>query len=99
VCLDGHRLVGSTAKLLNISMDKRFYGMDMDVVTVSPKFQVVIPQEVRERIGIKPGERMMVMEKENVIFFIRIGDMKNAKGFLCKDISTKGIRDEVERFG
>jgi len=80
-------------------MDKPFYGNDMEAVTVSPKFQVVIPQKVRERVGIKPGERMMVMEKENVIYLIRIGDIKSAKGFLGKVISTKGIRDEVERFG
>ena len=71
----------------------------MDTVTVSPKFQVVIPQSVRDRVGVKPGERMMVMERGNVIYLVRIGEIKDAKGFLGKKISTKGLRDESERFG
>jgi len=86
-------------KTLYVSMNKLFYGNGMDTVTVSPKFQVVIPQEVRERVGIKPGEHMVVMEKGNVIYLVRIGDIKDAKGFLGKKISTKGLRDESERFG
>lgn len=90
---------GRGGETLNISIDKSFYGIDMEAVTVSPKYQVVIPQEVRERVGIRPGERMMVMEKDNVIYLIRIGDMKGAKGFLGRKIPTKGMRDEVERFG
>ncbi len=97
--VDGASPLGRDGKTLNISIDKPFYGIDMEAVTVSPKYQVVIPQEVRERVGIKPGERMMVMEKDNVIYLIRIGDIKRAKGFLDKEISTKGMRDEVERFG
>lgn len=87
------------SETLNTSMDKPFYGISMEAVTVSPKYQVVIPREVRERVGIKPGERMMVMEKGNVIYLVKIGDMKSAKGFLGRKISTKGIRDETERFG
>ncbi len=34
----------------------------MDTVTVSPKFQVVIPLRVRERMKLEPGTRLMVME-------------------------------------
>lgn len=86
-------------KTLYVSINKTFYGNDMEAVTVSPKYQVVIPREVRARAGIKPGERMMVLEKDNVIYLVRIEDMKRAKGFLGKKISTKGLRDERERFG
>lgn len=89
----------SLHKTLNVSIDKMFYEIDMDIVTVSPKFQVVIPQSVRDRVGIKPGERMIVMERGNVIYLVRIGEIKDAKGFLGKKISTKGLRDESERFG
>ena len=89
----------SSHKTLNTSIGKMFYGIDMDTVTVSPKFQVVIPQSVRDRVGVKPGERMMVMERGNVIYLVRIGEIKDAKGFLGKKISTKGLRDESERFG
>ena len=86
-------------KSLNTSIDKPFYGNAMDTVTVSPKFQVVIPQSVRERMGLKPGERMVAIDRGNTIYFIRVGDIKDAKGFLGKRISSKGLRDESERFG
>ena len=89
----------SVIKSLNISMDKQFYGNGMDTVTVSPKFQVVIPQSVRERMGLKPGERMVAIDRGNTIYFTRVGDIKDAKGFLGKRISSKGLRDESERFG
>ena len=69
----------------------------MGMVTVSPKFQVVIPKSVRERAGIKPGDRMVVLQKGNVIYLVRIGDIKNMKGFL-EGVSSKGLRDESERF-
>jgi AbrB family looped-hinge helix DNA binding protein len=79
-------------------MNKPFYGDCMDAVTVSPKYQVVIPREVRERAGIKPGERMIVLEKDNVIYLVRVKDIKSMKGF-AKGVSSKGVRDESERFG
>ena len=85
-------------KTLYISMNKAFYGNGMDTVTVSPKFQVVIPRDVRERAGIKPGDRMVVLQKGDVIYLVRIGDIKSMKGF-AKGVSSKGVRDESERFG
>jgi len=88
----------SSNKTLNISIDKTFYGIDMDTVTVSPKFQVVIPQAVRKRAGIKPGDRMVVLQKGDVIYLVRVGDIKSMRGF-AKGVSSKGVRDESERFG
>jgi AbrB family looped-hinge helix DNA binding protein len=41
--------------------------MKSNVVTVSPKYQVVIPLSVRESAGIKPGEKMMVVNLGGVI--------------------------------
>lgn len=89
----------SAFKRFNISIDKQFYGNRMDTVTVSPKFQVVIPQGVRESAGIKPGDRMVVLQKGDVIYLVRVRDIKDMKGFLGKKISSKGMRDESERFG
>ncbi len=85
-------------KTLNLSIDKTFYGNGMDTVTVSPKFQVVIPQDVRESVGIKPGDRMVVLQKGDVIYLVRVGSIKSMKGF-AKGVSSKGVRDESERFG
>ena len=36
--------------------------IDMNTVTVSPKFQVVIPLEVRRRMKLEPGAKLMVVE-------------------------------------
>jgi AbrB family looped-hinge helix DNA binding protein len=88
----------SSHKTLNISIDKTYYGIDMDTVTVSPKFQVVIPQSVRDRVGVKPGDRMVVLQKGDVIYLVRVGDIRSMKGF-AKGVSSKGVRDESERFG
>jgi AbrB family looped-hinge helix DNA binding protein len=41
--------------------------MNKDIVTVSPKYQVVIPQSVRESLGVRPGAKMMVVHFGGVI--------------------------------
>ncbi|MDI6639319.1 MAG: AbrB/MazE/SpoVT family DNA-binding domain-containing protein [Methanocellales archaeon] len=69
----------------------------MDTVTVSSKYQVVIPRDIRERLGLRPGEKMVMIEKDNLIHMIRIRDIKDVVG-LVKGITTKGLRDERERF-
>ncbi len=48
-------------------MNGRLIDMKSNVVTVSPKYQVVIPQSVRESAGIKPGAKMMVVSLGGVI--------------------------------
>ncbi|OPZ07745.1 MAG: hypothetical protein BWZ08_01648 [candidate division BRC1 bacterium ADurb.BinA292] len=42
----------------------------METVIVSPKFQVVIPRSVRERLKIRPGQRMQVIEHQGRLEFI-----------------------------
>ncbi|MFN8387638.1 MAG: AbrB/MazE/SpoVT family DNA-binding domain-containing protein [Anaerolineales bacterium] len=42
----------------------------MDAVTVSPKYQVVIPQKVREQMRVKPGQKMHVIAYDNMVVFI-----------------------------
>ncbi|MFH0836524.1 MAG: AbrB/MazE/SpoVT family DNA-binding domain-containing protein [Candidatus Aenigmatarchaeota archaeon] len=69
----------------------------MDTVIVSPKFQVVIPKEIREGLGIKPGRRMVVIEKQGTIHFIPVNSISSVRG-IAKGLSTRGIRDETERF-
>jgi len=59
-------------------------------VTVSPKFQVVIPSEVRDSLGILPGMKVQVFQYENRIEFIPEKPMRSMRGFL------KGISSEVE---
>ena len=63
----------------------------MTTVTVSPKFQVVIPKEVRESMGIVSGQKVQILTYRNRIELIPIKPMKKMKGFL------KGIDTEVKR--
>ena len=69
----------------------------MDTVTVSPKFQVVIPRAIRQDLDIKPGKRLVVIEKEGTIHLIPVGKITEMRGF-AKGVSSKGLRDESERF-
>ena len=63
----------------------------MTAVTVSPKFQVVIPKEVRESMGIISGQKIQMLTYCNRIELIPIKPMSKMKGFL------KGIDTEVPR--
>jgi AbrB family looped-hinge helix DNA binding protein len=60
-------------------------------VTVSPKFQVVIPKEIRESMGIVPGQKVRMIKYKNRIELIPLKSMNEMKGFL------KGIDTEVHR--
>ena len=44
----------------------------MAVVTVSPKFQVVIPREIREALGLEPGQKVQVLQYQNRVEFIPV---------------------------
>jgi len=63
----------------------------MKSVTISPKYQVVIPREVRQSMEIKPGSKVQVLLYENRIELIPIRNMRRMRGFL------KGIDTTVER--
>jgi len=65
----------------------------MTSVTVSPKFQVVIPKEVRESLGIYSGQKVQVLTYQNRIELVPIKPMKKMRGFL-KGINTKVARDK-----
>ncbi len=69
----------------------------MDTVVVSSKFQVVIPQDIRERINLKPGQKMVVIEKDGVVHLIPQRPIREMRGF-AKGIDTGNIRDEEDRF-
>lgn len=69
----------------------------METVSVSTKFQVVIPKAIRNSLEIKPGEKLVMYEKDGNIHLVRIEKISKFKGKF-KKLTTKGIRDEEERF-
>ena len=65
----------------------------MQTVTVSPKYQVVIPRAIRESLHIKPGQRIQVLAYGDRIEYIPVRPMRKMRGFL-KGIDTKVERDK-----
>ena len=64
----------------------------MQTVTISPKFQVVIPQRVREAMGLRSGEKAHVISFRNRIEIIPLRDIRTLRGYL-KGIDTSFARD------
>lgn len=64
----------------------------MDSVTVSPKFQVVIPRQVRESLRLAPGMKLQVVQHEGRIEYIPVRTAKQLRGSL-RGIDTRVPRD------
>lgn len=64
----------------------------MATVTISPKFQVVIPKEVRQRLGLKAGQKVQTIVFDDRIELIPVKPIKKMRGFL-KGIDTKVPRE------
>jgi AbrB family looped-hinge helix DNA binding protein len=61
-------------------------------VTISPKFQIVIPKEVREKLGLTPGQKVQTIVFEDRIELVPVKPMKKMRGFL-KGIDTRVTRE------
>ena len=72
-------------------------GLSLSIVTISTKFQVVIPQEVRKKMSLKPGQKVIVIEKDGVVHMIPEKPLKEMRGFV-KGVTTENLREEEERF-
>ena len=55
---------------------------DMNTVILSPKFQVVIPQEIREEMKLSVGEKFRVLRYADRVEFIPVRPMREMRGFL-----------------
>ena len=64
----------------------------MQTVTVSPKFQVVIPRPVRDNLHLKPGQKMQVMEYRDRVELIPERSITELLGFV-KGIDTSFRRE------
>ncbi|MEK7348491.1 MAG: AbrB/MazE/SpoVT family DNA-binding domain-containing protein [Candidatus Eisenbacteria bacterium] len=64
----------------------------MAAVTVSPKYQVVIPKDVRERLGLSPGQKIQVVVYGDRIELIPVRPARRLRGFL-KGIDTRVPRE------
>ncbi len=65
----------------------------MTSVTISPKFQVVIPKDMRERLGLRPGQKIQAIIYEGRIELIPTRTPQEMRGFLPK-LDTKVVREK-----
>ena len=63
---------------------------------VSPKFQVVIPKEVRERMDLRVGQELQVVAKGGVITLVPERPLASLRGF-AKGIRTDQLREKKDR--
>jgi len=63
----------------------------METVTVSPKYQAVIPRFLRENLGIQPGQQVQVIPYENRIEVLPVRPLPQMRGFLW------GLSTDLER--
>jgi AbrB family looped-hinge helix DNA binding protein len=63
----------------------------MSQVTVSPKYQIVIPRKIRESMKIRPGQKLIMVAEERSIRLLPERSIKEMEGFL------RGITGEFER--
>ena len=64
----------------------------METVTISPKFQVVIPKGIRERLKLRPGQKVQAIVYEDRIELVPVRPIQQMRGFL-KGIDTTVPRD------
>ena len=68
----------------------------MAMTTISPKFQIVIPKEVRDKLHLTPSQRLQVVEKGGVITLVPEVPLKSLKGVL-KGMSKTDLREKKDR--
>lgn len=68
----------------------------MATTTISSKFQVVIPKEVRDKLYLTPRQRLLVIEKGGVITLVPEVPLKSLKGVL-KGMTTGDVREKQDR--
>jgi AbrB family looped-hinge helix DNA binding protein len=68
----------------------------METVTVSPKYQVVIPEKIRRNGRIRPGDKMAAIMKHGILYFVPVRPLSRTKGMIL-GLNTHHLRDESDR--
>jgi len=68
----------------------------METVKVSRKYQVVIPEKLRQEANIKPGDKMVAIAKHGILQYVPVRSLRETKG-MVKGVDTADLRDETDR--
>jgi AbrB family looped-hinge helix DNA binding protein len=67
----------------------------MEAVTISSKYQVVIPREVREQFHLKPGNKIVFIPYNGILRVVVVPPIEQARGML-KGLNIDNIREEED---
>ena len=68
----------------------------MNTVTISSKYQVVIPSPIREQFNLKPGQKLLFIPYNNTLRVVIVPPIEDAEGII-EGIDTDPQRDKVDR--
>jgi AbrB family looped-hinge helix DNA binding protein len=68
----------------------------METVTLSSKYQLVVPKGARERLGLRPGAKLTVLDKGGVIYLVPEKPIRSARG-VARGASDRGLREKKDR--
>lgn len=68
----------------------------METVTLSSKYQLVLPRGARERLQLRPGMRITVLDKGGVIFLVPERPVRAFRG-IARGVNPKGLREKQDR--
>jgi AbrB family looped-hinge helix DNA binding protein len=68
----------------------------METVTLSSKYQLVLPRGARERLQLRPGMRITVLDKGGVIFLVPKRPVRAYRG-IARGVNPKGLREKKDR--
>ena len=69
----------------------------MPIAVISPKFQIVIPKEIRERYELKPGQQVALIDRDGYIALVPRRPISELRG-IAKGAPTDDYRDETDRY-
>jgi AbrB family looped-hinge helix DNA binding protein len=68
----------------------------MNTVTISTKYQVVIPRSIRERFDLQPGQKIMFIPYKSTLRVVIVPPIEDAEGMFA-GIDTDPDREKVDR--
>ena len=68
----------------------------METVTLSSKYQLVVPRGARERMALKPGTKLTVIDKGGVLFLVPTRPIRSFRG-VARGTTPDGLRDKSDR--
>lgn len=69
----------------------------MNEVKISTKYQMVVPKEIRKKMNLKPGQKIIIIEKSGIIDLVLDRPLEELRGYL-KGINIEHLREEKKRF-